>query len=206
VLEHLLLTVYHLFKRLGLAGAFLSMLIENVGIPLPTEIGYVIASELTARGIFNYSLVVILLTLGHLAGSLISWGIGRWGNDYTSRKLQGVRRIVETREKLERWYQRYGDLTVFLTRFVGYVRPWSSFVAGFAKVGLLPFVVWTFLGSAIFNFFSLYLAGIFILVWRRYSEYHFLIALALLLTFFALIVREVLRGVLRKVSRRRAEQ
>lgn len=192
--ERPLLAVYHLFGSLGLAGAFASMFVENIGLPLPTEIGYVIACDLIDKQGYSYPYVLFLLTFGHLAGSLLSWKIGRLGNNFTSRKLAQSQRIVETREKLEKWYARYGNLTVFLTRFVGYVRPWSSFVAGFAKVRFGPFVLWTFLGSFLFNIFALYLSSIFILVWRRYGNYHFLIAILLFLTFFALIIRELVRS------------
>jgi len=202
MLERFLISIYHFLQALGPAGIFASMFTENIGIPLPTEIGYVIAWQLIAAEKLSYTLAMVILTAGHLSGSLISWQLGRWGGTYTTRRLMGSQRFLRTRERLEKWYARYGNATVFLTRFVGYVRPWASFVAGFAKVGFWPFVTWTFLGSLIFNIICLQVTGLLVAGWRRYSEYHLPIAVLLFFTFFGFLIYEVLK-LLRESRQRR---
>lgn len=198
MIENIVFTIFHYFQHLGFLGVFLSMVIENIGIPLPTEIGYLIGQDLASHNIYSYKMVILLLTAGHLLGSLISYGIGRWGDNVVSRKIEKTKKIVQIHEKLEKWYAKYGNFTVFLTRFIGYVRPWSSFVAGFARVKLWQFIIFTTLGSLIFNIINLYLSGIFFLIWRKYIIFHFYIVLAFGIAFFALVFYWLLKKIINR--------
>ena len=197
-MEHFVTVIFDLFRGLGVWGAMLSMFVENLGIPLPTEIGYLIAQNLVNTGRVAYPLILIVLTIGHVAGSIISYLIGRAGDSFVTKKLKENSRIREVRGKLKKWYAKYGNLTVFLARFVGYVRPWSSFVAGFSEVPFWPFLIWTTLGSLIFNVFTLYFTGIVIMIWRRYASFHFWIIVIGLILFSGLLIYGLVSGWLKK--------
>jgi len=192
-MEHIVLTIFYFFKSFGLIGIFLSMFIENIGIPLPTELGYILGQEMINMHRYSLEIVLLILTIGHLSGALIAYRIGRWGDSMVAKKLKENRKIVEVNEKLKKWYKKYGSITVFLTRFVGYVRPWSSFVAGFAEVPLFPFILWTTLGSLLFNIVVLYMSGILILIWRKFEFLHFIITFSMFCLFFALIIFELIK-------------
>ncbi|MDO8444175.1 MAG: DedA family protein [bacterium] len=191
MIDHFVSGIFHFLKSLSIYGAFLSMFVENVGIPLPTEIGYLIGQDLINRGLFSYGIILFVLTLGHVLGAVVSFGIGRLGDNYLNTKLKSNQKIARVHEKLERWYKKNGNLTVFLTRFIGYVRPWSSFVAGLAEVKFWPFLLWTTVGSLLFNIITLYFTSIFLAVWRRYAVYHFLIAIVVFLLVFGVIFYEI---------------
>jgi len=190
-MDHLVASVFHFFQSLSIYGVFLSMFVENIGVPLPTEIGYLIGQDLIIRNIFSYGSILFVLTLGHVSGAVVSFGIGRLGNNYLKTKLKSNRKVAEVHHKLGEWYQKNGNLTVFLTRFIGYVRPWSSFVAGLAKIKFWPFLFWTTIGSLIFNIITLYFSQILILIWRRYAVYHFLIVIVVSVLFFGVIFYEL---------------
>lgn len=200
-MENLLLLIFHFFRMLGLGGVFLSMLIENIGVPLPTEIGYLIGQELVNLGKYHYWLILAVTTGGHVLGSLASYGFGRRGDFVLSRRIRESNKIVRVHEKLAKWYQKYGDLTIFISRFIGYVRPWSSYIAGFAGVRFWPFFIYTLIGSLIFNIFNLYFANIFILIWRKYTIFHLAIIWSIGLIFFALVIYELLKLFKKKVIR-----
>lgn len=193
MINQIIQTLFNFFESLGIIGVFLIMLIENIGIPLPIEIGYLIGQNLINQGIYSYYLVLIVLTFGHLIGALIAYSLGRWGDNFIHRKLKNNAKVLEIQDKLIKWYDKYGDLTVFLTRFIGYVRPWSSFVAGFSKINLWRFVVWTFLGSLMFNISALYFSSIFIFIWRRFANLHFLIISIAFALFWGLAIYELYR-------------
>jgi len=193
MMQGFILTIFTFFKSLGLVGAFLSMFIENIGIPLPTEIGYLIGQNAINLKTHSYFLILFILTFGHLNGSLLSYWIGRSGNKYVTKKLQENSKIKQVKIRLEKWYAKYGNLTLFITRFVGYVRPWSSYVAGFAKVDFWPFVLWTTLGSILFNVICLYTSGIFITVWRQYSQFHIIIMIVMFISFFGALIYELIK-------------
>lgn len=181
------------FQALGLPGIFSSVFLENIAVPLPTEIAYLVAQGFVAKGRHSYPVVLSVLTAGHLCGSLVAYRIGLWGDSVVSRRLKQNKRVVEVHEKLIRWYAAYGYATVFVTRFVGYVRPWSSFVAGFAEVDLWPFILLTGLGSLIYNVVVLYLTQVLIGAWRNYAGYHFVICAGLFLLFFGFMIYQLAR-------------
>lgn len=193
MITHIISNSFHIFRELGSFGVFLSMFIENIGIPLPTEIGYLLGQELIITKQHSWLFIVFILTIGHTAGALLSYSIGRWGNDVVSHKIQGNKKIIEVHDKLNAWYKKYGNTTVFITRFVGYVRPWSSYVAGFAGIDFWSFLVWTFVGSLIFNVMSLYFTKIFILIWRRYEILHLTILLVGFIFFFGFLIYEAVK-------------
>lgn len=201
MIQQIIYSVFHFFKTLDISGVFLSMFIENIGIPIPTEIGYLLGQQLINIGEYSFSTILLILTLGHLSGALVAYRIGLWGDSYVTKRIKKNTKVKEVHETLNQWYEKWGNLTVFLARFIGYVRPWSSFVAGFAGVPFWPFLIWTALGSLIFNIMAMYFTGILIMIWRKYSVYHVLITVSLLLLFFAFIIYHIVKAVFKKKSK-----
>ena len=188
MLTQIVSSAFHLFQSLGSAGVFVSMLVENIGVPLPTEIGYLIAQELISTGKHSWTFMIVVLTLGHTTGALISYSVGRWGDGIVKSDMQkSNKNVQELHVKLQGWYDKYGNITIFGTRFIGYVRPWSSYIAGFSGVAFWPFFIWTLLGSLIFNIMTLYFTGALIVIWRRYEVYHFLISAIGFFLFFGFL-------------------
>lgn len=157
----------HLFK---LSIVFLSIVIENIGVPLPVEGSYLLAADLLKDG-FPYALMLILLTSAHLLGSIISFGLGWWGEGWLTRRLQERPGFLKASEAIHKWYAKHGEITTFATRFIGYVRPWSSMVAGFAHINFLSFIFWTLLGSLLFNIIVLTLTRYLINWWYQFGTW-----------------------------------
>ena len=192
------MTIFHFFRLLGAGGVFLSMFTENVGIPLPTELGYLIGQELVNTGKYHYWLILAITTGGHCFGSIVSYSLGRWGDSTVSRRIRQSSKIIQVHNRLSKWYKKYGNLTIFLARFVGYVRPWSSYIAGFAGVRFWPFFIYTLIGSLIFNIFNLYFANVFIVIWRRFAPYHFGFIILVGLTFFGFFIYSLIKFLIGK--------
>ncbi|MGE5404937.1 MAG: DedA family protein, partial [Candidatus Saccharibacteria bacterium] len=77
--------------------------------------------------------------------------LGLWGHDSVMRRFGHNESFSRASDWLTEWYDKHGSVTVFVARFIGYIRPWSSLVAGFAEIDFKSFVFWTFAGSLIFN-------------------------------------------------------
>ncbi len=162
------------------------MLIENVGIPFPIEATYLVAATLIKQG-HSYLLILTLLTAGHLAGSLLAYELGRGGEVWLTNRWQHKTRFLKISESLRKWYTRYGNITVFATRFIGYVRPWSSLVAGFAGVEWRPFLFWTLTGTLLFNIIALEFTLYFLDCWNHFGSLFRYLAISLFLVSFSLI-------------------
>jgi len=198
MIERLVSGLYHAFREYGLPGIFLSMFIENMGIPLPTELGYLAAIWMIDRGQHSVAVVLVVLTAGHLCGSTLAYVIGHRGDSWLRRRFTGHSRLAQVHTRLVAWYGRYGPVTVFATRFIGYVRPWSSFVAGFAGFRLAPFVMLTTVGSFLFNVIALYASWGLVFLWRKYVASQLLLAIVVTVCFLGFVIYEIVGGLRRK--------
>lgn len=165
---------------------FLNLMAENMGIPLPTEASYVLAAVRVRQG-DSFILMHALLTGGHLAGSSLAYLIGWRGEGWLVKRFQHSRRFAEASQAIHRWYERHGSITVFALRFVGYLRPWSSLVAGFAKLDWRTFIIWTLAGTILFNILVLELTVHVVDWWNRFGLLFKIVSVVLFLLSFGLI-------------------
>ena len=183
----------------GAAGVFVFIAVENLGIPWPTELAFIVAVDLVRTGRLTYLEAIILITAAHLTGSCIGYGIGRAGDNFVVRRLRRNRHMQRAREWLQTWYARHGAITVFAARLIGQVRPWASIAAGLGKVGVLPLVVFTTLGSAVYAILAVELTRVGFRFWDAYPH----LRLALIITVFAIFYGAAIYAVVRGIMSRR---
>jgi membrane protein DedA with SNARE-associated domain len=164
----------------------LNVLVENMGIPFPTEASYVVAAVQIKQG-HSFLLMLVILTGGHLAGSSLAFLIGWWGEGWLAKRLSNQVRFLEASQAIHRWYERYGSITVFGLRFVGYLRPWSSLVAGFAKLDWRLFISWTLAGIILFNVLVLEFTIYVVDWWNRFGLIFKIVSTVLFLLSFSVI-------------------
>jgi membrane protein DedA with SNARE-associated domain len=96
------------------AGIFIGMVIENIGIPLPSEIILPYAGYLAYLGRFNFWVVVIVSTFASLVGSLITYFIAFFGGNYFFERYGKYVGITERELHLaNEWFEKYGEIFVF---------------------------------------------------------------------------------------------
>lgn len=133
---------------LGYWGIFFGMAVESANIPLPSELILPFGGYLVSTGRLTFWGAVFAGTLGGTAGSVFSYYLGYRGG--RPLLIKYGRFIGITRNKLgaaERWFERYGEHTVFFTRLMPIVRTFISLPAGMAGMNFKKFVIYTFLGS-----------------------------------------------------------
>jgi membrane protein DedA with SNARE-associated domain len=135
----------------------LLMVIESSFIPFPSEIVIPPAIWKAASGELNMYLVVLFATLGALIGALFNYVLAMW----LGRAI--VYRLVETKigkllllsrhkvENAETYFNRHGRSSTFIGRLVPGIRQLISIPAGLAKMNFKQFVVFTILGSGLWN-------------------------------------------------------
>jgi membrane protein DedA with SNARE-associated domain len=135
---------------LGYGGVILMMAIESACIPLPSEVIMPFSGYLVATGRFELNLVAIAGALGCLLGSYVAYWIGASGGRWAIERYG--RYLLISRHELEiadRFFERWGGPAVFLSRMLPVVRTFIAFPAGVARMRLLPFSVYTLIGSYI---------------------------------------------------------
>lgn len=142
--------------RLGYAGIALLMLAENLFPPLPSELIMPFAGFLAARGELHPVLVVAAGAFGSVMGALPWYWIGR---------KVGAERLKSLAQRHGRWialtpgeidrgqklFERHGPVVLVFGRLVPALRTVVALPAGMARMRLLPFVLWTLLGSLIWT-------------------------------------------------------
>jgi membrane protein DedA with SNARE-associated domain len=94
-----------------------------------------------------YVAVSLAGVLGNTVGSLIGWGIGAYGGRPLLEERGRWFHLDRAKlARVDRWFERWGDWTVFLGRMVPVVRSFVSIPAGVVRMPIVRFTVLTFLG------------------------------------------------------------
>lgn len=142
--------------KLGYWGLAFLVALENVFPPIPSEVVLPMAGFLTGDGRMNYGIALFAATAGSVIGALILYGIGVWFGERRLRwlvnrygKWLGVKE--SDIDKADEWFDRYGGPAVMLCRVVPIVRSLISIPAGLRRMPLPAFLLYTALGSAVWN-------------------------------------------------------
>lgn len=127
-------------------------MIEGLGLPLPAETLFIAAGAVIHRGEASLSVVILLAALGNLAGSFVGFSVAYMGGkSLLARVARALRLKPEALEEVDRFFARYGAATVFMSRFVGFIRAATIYSSGAARLEPWRFVVYTFSAALIWN-------------------------------------------------------
>lgn len=179
--------VHHIYLFVvgyGLLGIFVLMLVENIGIPAPTEIGFVVGQSMVLTGRTNYLELFLVILAGKTVGSVISYIAGR----YFASRIKVIRsessRLKAAQATFTKWMKKYGNFAVFLSRVVGYIRPWSSYLAGIGEIKPFPFIFYNVTGSVTIIALTMVFLGAVVELWKRFAFLRPTIAVLSLVAFF----------------------
>jgi membrane protein DedA with SNARE-associated domain len=159
-------------QLLGYGGIFFLMMLESMVVPVPSEFVMPFAGFLVAQGTFNFILVILTSTLGSITGSLIFYYVGKTGAHTLVEKYgKYVLVDIEDIKKTEEWFNKRGELTVFIARLVPVVRHLISLIAGVGKMNVKKFSLYTILGAALWNAILTYLGFLLGQHWNEVSQY-----------------------------------
>ena len=152
--------VLGLVHHYGYAGLFAVMVLGNLAMPVGTEIVVPVAGAAAGAGhLSSWLLVGAVATLGEVAGGLILYAIGWYAGAPVVQRF-GKRGEHEL-ARVHAYYERHGRKTVFLCRFIPFVRGIASLPPGVSRMQKRYFITYHTLGSAIFCFGLAYLGFTF---------------------------------------------
>ncbi|MBZ5554874.1 MAG: DedA family protein [Acidobacteriia bacterium] len=148
LLEKLSLFIIASISSLGYWGIMAMMAIESACIPLPSEVIMPFSGYLVFTGRFNFWLVGLAGAVGCNLGSAAAYYVGAHGGRPLIEKYG--RYLLLSPKDLEwadRWFNRYGEATVFFSRLLPVIRTFIAFPAGVVRMNLFRFHLYTFVGS-----------------------------------------------------------
>ncbi len=157
--------IIDVMNHFGYAGIALLIAIENLFPPIPSEVILTFGGFMTLYTNFSIWGVIAAATIGSLTGAVILYGVGRLlSEEHIGGLLDGrLGRILRFRKadfhRACGWFNRKGKLTVLFCRCVPVVRSLISVPAGMAKMKFGLFMLYTTIGSLVWNTILVYLGA-----------------------------------------------
>jgi membrane protein DedA with SNARE-associated domain len=146
----------NLIDQIGLLGASLLIAIEVIVLPIPSELILLLTGFNVSIQNFGFIAALIATTIGSLVGALFLYYLG---SAFSEQRLENlvskygkyVGLYLKDVRKTAAWFERYGAALVFFGRLIPLIRSLVSIPAGLTKMKLSKFIIFTTLGSGIWN-------------------------------------------------------
>lgn len=151
--------IINIMNKYGYIGILFLIAIENIFPPIPSEVILTLGGFMTSQSGVNMSLfgVIIASTLGSIVGAIILYYVGYILNKDRLIKLCDSKLgkiLCLKKEDIEKSYNKFnerGNLSVLYSRFVPILRSLISVPAGMNKMKFGLFMIYTSIGSLIWN-------------------------------------------------------
>ena len=147
-------SIINTINSFGYIGIAFLMALENVFPPIPSELIMPLAGFTASQGKLEFFPVVIAGTIGSVLGASPWYFLGRyWGLKRTKKIADKYGKWLtvsgEDVEKAKLWFDRRGYIATGVGRLVPGIRTYISIPAGISKMPLLPFLIYSTIGSFI---------------------------------------------------------
>ncbi len=165
LIEYVVNLIILVIKDFNYPGIFFLMFLEGLLLPIPSEVimafsGYLALSNQlpTFLGIPAYVLALIAGSVGNAVGASAAYAIGYYGGRPAILRFGKYVKLDErTLSITEKWFEKYGAVSVFLTRLVPVFRTFISIPAGLARMNFWKFFTLTLIGAVIWDSILIYL-------------------------------------------------
>jgi membrane protein DedA with SNARE-associated domain len=136
-------------------GVFVAALVETIIPPIPTLAIFPTAGFLASQegmSLFSVIPLIILGALGATIGTTAIYLIAlKLGRRILLRYLKFLKISEKKLERVETWFEKYGDKAVFLGRMIPVMREMISVPAGLLEMKFPKFILYTFAGSLVWS-------------------------------------------------------
>jgi membrane protein DedA with SNARE-associated domain len=148
--------VTDVIDKLGYVGVALLVALENLFPPIPSEIVLPFAGFVARDGGATLIGMIIAATIGSTVGALVLYGIAAAIGPvrlhrFVVRYGKWFRLTERDIIKAEVWFDRRAVVAVLVGRCVPLIRSLVSIPAGFRRMPLATFVLYTVIGSLVWN-------------------------------------------------------
>jgi undecaprenyl-diphosphatase len=169
--EHL---IQHLANDLGkwayLLVAFMAMAetAAFLGFIAPGEFSIILGGVLAGEGTLSIGLLIGIVWAAIVTGDSIGFLLGRkLGRGFAERYGPRIRLTSERLQRVDAYFRRHGGKTIFLGRWVGFVRPLMPFTAGTSGMPYRRFIPYDVLSAGLFGTCFSLLGFVF---WRSFDK------------------------------------
>ena len=140
----------------GYVGVFFLTALANMNLLIPTQLTLPLAGFLVGQGYFSLILVLVASTAGSLSASLALYLMGLWSGVSLRRVTKRIKRFDKLAfmldlNKASKMFERHGREAILIGRFAPGIGAPISVLAGFERMPIWQFTLYTALGSALWN-------------------------------------------------------
>lgn len=168
--------VTDVIDALGYLGVAFLVFLENLFPPIPSEIVLPFAGFVARDGDASLAGMIAAATVGSVVGAWTLYGIAAWIgplrlHGFVVRYGGWFRLTNDDLARAEHWFDRRAVAAVLVGRCVPLIRSLVSIPAGFRRMPLGPFTLYTVVGSLVWN--SALIGAGYLLRhnWERVSDY-----------------------------------
>jgi membrane protein DedA with SNARE-associated domain len=159
-------------ETLGYGGVAFLVALENLFPPIPSEVVLPLAGFVSANGDASFWGMVVAATIGSMVGAFLLYGISAAIGPVRLRALvvrygKWFRLDGADLDRTEEWFDRRATSAVLICRCIPLMRSLISIPAGFRRMSIVPFTLFTLLGSMVWN---VILIGAGYLLGERWSQ------------------------------------
>lgn len=160
MLDWLAHSILSLVDKYGYVAIFVYMILETAFILhfAPSEVVVPVAASQLVHGPVSFVLFVVDATVGATIGSVLGYYVfGKGGESVLQRYGRYLHISESDLERSQRWFQRWGESSVFWGRMLPLMRAVISIPAGLSNMNVRKFVTYSAGGALIFNTLLTYL-------------------------------------------------
>ena len=136
----------------GYFAILILMILESASMPIPSELLLPATGYFAAKGVLNIYIALVVVYVSSFIGMAINYYIAYLlGKDFVYKHLHWFRIKKEDVEAFERWFDKNGPFTVFISRLLPIVRGFINFPAGFALMNQKKFYTYSMAGTIIWD-------------------------------------------------------
>jgi membrane-associated protein len=103
---------------------------------------------IAAQGVLDVKLLYLLMVIAAVAGDTVNYWIGhKLGNQVYEGKIRWVKK--EYLDRTHSFYEKHGNMTIFLARFIPIIRTFAPFVAGVGRMSYKHFISYNIIGGIV---------------------------------------------------------
>ncbi|MCI1946034.1 MAG: DedA family protein [Clostridium luticellarii] len=149
--------IIEIINQAGYIGICILIALENIFPPIPSEIILSFGGFMTTYTNMNIAGVAAVATIGSILGAMALYGIGclltpERLEKLLNKKLFGILGFKKGDiSKTVKWFEKHGKKAILFGRCIPIIRSLISIPAGMAKINFFLFLLYTAIGSTVWN-------------------------------------------------------
>ena len=211
MLENLTNWATDIVERLGYLGVAMLVALENVFPPIPSEVVLGLAGYTASRGDAWVVGMVIAATIGSVVGAWILYGFSAAVGPVRLRAIiirygSWIGFGESDLDRAESWFDRRSRSAVLVCRCIPLIRSLISIPAGFRRMPLGAFTLFTLIGSLVWNTVLITAGYLLADQWEKVLEFTEPFQTLVVVLIGVLVVALVIRKVVLTKRARAAEE